>query len=46
MTRILTTSRFFSRSLFPRWYEKAGLLGGSVKLPISALDEVQKGDRI
>jgi hypothetical protein len=25
-----------------RWYEKAGLLGGSVKLPISALDEVQK----
>jgi hypothetical protein len=41
MTRILTTSRFF-----PRWYEKAGLLGGSVKLPISALDEVQKGDRI
>ena len=29
-----------------RWYEKAGLPAGCVKLPTCALDEVQKGDRL
>src|SRR5207248_4761899 len=29
-----------------RWYEKAGLPAGCVKLPISALNQVQKGDRL
>ena len=29
-----------------RWYEKAGLPTGCVKLPIDALDQVPKGDRL